>query len=88
MFLSSARWVRYKEMIQEEATAADNSIKTKRKLMKHRHKVGSSAQSPSLSDWQRGKAANDYSNTPSPQLYEDTTVVPARCRGSLMGDGE
>lgn len=42
--------------------------------MKHRHRVESSAQSPSLSDRQRGKAANDHSNTPSPQLYEAPAV--------------
>lgn len=31
-------------------------------------------QGPSLSDRQRGTAANDHSNTPSPQLYEATAV--------------
>ena len=48
------------KMIQEEATTADDSIKTKRKLMKHGHRVVSSTQSPSLSDRQR---ANDQSDT-------------------------
>lgn len=62
------------KMIQEENTTADNSIKTKRRLMKHRHRVESSAQGPSLSDRQRGKAANDHSNAPSPRSYEATAV--------------
>lgn len=52
------------EMIQEEATTADNCIKTKRKLMRYGLRVESSAQSPSLSEGKRGKAANDHSGNP------------------------
>lgn len=35
------------KMILGEATTADNSIKKKKKLIRHRHKVASSAPSPS-----------------------------------------
>lgn len=77
------------KMIQEEATTADNSIKTKRKLMKHRHKVESSAQSPSLSGSQR---ARQLMITPTLHLHSRMkplqSVIRATCRGSLMGGWE
>ncbi len=58
--------------------------------MKHGHRLESSTQSPSLSDRQREKAANDHSNTPSLQLYEATAVshTSEMHRVSDGGDGK